>query len=131
MLVVSRTRARTGHPERKWVLVMVIVACNASGDLLNSFGMRRQGEVRKLDASLSARIFHNRYVIGGIFAMAVAFFALLSLLSIADLSFAVPATAASYLLETILAKVILKEEVHWQRWLGAAMVACGVGLLSM
>ena len=115
----------------KWMLVMIIVACNASGDLLNSFGMRRQGEVRHFDSSLFARIFRNRYVIGGIFAMAVAFFALLSLLSIADLSFAVPATAASYLLETILARLILKEDVHWQRWLGAVMVACGVALLAL
>ena len=41
-----------------------------------------------------------------------------------------PATAASYLLETILAKFILREEVHWQRWLGAGLVACGVILLA-
>jgi len=113
----------------KWILVMVIVACNAAGDLLNSFGMRRQGEVRNL--TVIRRIIHNRYVIGGVFAMAVAFFALMSLLSIADLSFAVPATAASYLLETILAKLILKEDVRWQRWLGAMMVAAGVALLAL
>jgi hypothetical protein len=40
-------------------------------------------------------------------AMAISFFALLSLLSIADLSFAIPATSASYLFETILAKYLL------------------------
>jgi bacterial/archaeal transporter family protein len=119
----------------KWALVMVIVACNATGDLLNAFGMRRQGRVRDFHPSALRRllraILHNRYVIGGIVAMAVAFFALLSLLSIADLSFAVPATSASYLLETILAKFILKEDVRWQRWLGAFLVACGVGLLAI
>ncbi len=118
----------------KWILVGVIVACNATGDLLNAFGMRNAGRVHDFHPSALRRllrtIFHNRHVIGGIVAMAVAFFALLSLLSIADLSFAVPATAASYLLETILAKLILKEEVHWQRWLGAALVACGVALLA-
>ena len=113
----------------KWILVMIIVACNASGDLLNSFGMRRQGPVEKL--TVLRKLVRNGYVIGGVFAMAVAFFALLSLLSIADLSFAVPATAASYLVETILAKAILKEDVRWQRWLGAIMVACGVGLLAL
>ena len=113
----------------KWALVFVIVACNAVGDLLNSYGMRRQGPVEHLN--LLRKIVHNRHVIGGVVAMAVAFFALLSLLSIADLSFAVPATAASFLLETILAKAILKEDVHWQRWLGACMVACGVALLAL
>ncbi len=119
----------------KWVLVLVIIGCNASGDLLNAFGMRQQGEVRDFHPSairrLVATIVHNRYVVGGIVAMAVAFFALLSLLSIAELSFAIPATAGSYLLETALAKFLLKEDVHWQRWLGACMVACGVGLLSL
>jgi drug/metabolite transporter (DMT)-like permease len=119
----------------KWVYVLVIIACNATGDLLNALGMRRQGPVRDFHPSALGRLVralaHNRYVIGGIVAMAVAFFALLSLLSIADLSFAVPATAGSYLIETILARIILKEDVRWQRWLGACMVACGVGLLAL
>ena len=119
----------------KWILVGVIVACNAVGDVLNACGMRRQGRVVDFHPSALRRLLRslarNRYVIGGIFAMAVAFFALLSLLSIADLSFAVPATSASYMIETILAKVILKEDVRWQRWLGATVVACGVALLSI
>lgn len=119
----------------KWSLVMLIVACNVAGDLLNAYGMRRQGRVREFNPSalgrLVARLAHNRHVLGGLVAMAIAFFALLSLLSIADLSFAVPATSASYLLETILARTLLKEEVHWQRWLGASLVAGGVALLSL
>ena len=36
--------------------------------------------------------------------MAVSFFCFLRLLSIADLSFAVPATAATYVVETVLAR---------------------------
>ncbi|PWU07056.1 MAG: hypothetical protein C5B51_10955 [Terriglobia bacterium] len=119
----------------KWLLVLIIVLCNAAGDVLNAFGMRRHGGIsdfhptalRRLLASLA----RNVYVIGGIAAMAVSFFALLSLLSIAELSFAIPATSASYLLETVLAKCVLREDVHWQRWLGACLVACGVGLLSL
>ena len=119
----------------KWVLVLVIVVCNATGDLLNTAGMHRQGEVTDFHPSALRRLLkslvRNRFVIGGVVAMAVAFFALLSLLSIANLSFAIPATSASYLIETILAKLILKEDVHWQRWAGAILVACGVGLLSL
>ncbi len=119
----------------KWVLVLVIMACNATGDLLNAYGMRRQGKVRNLHPSALRRLLralmHNRFVIGGVIAMAVAFFAMLALLSIADLSFAVPATAGSYMIETVLAKLLLKEDVRWQRWMGAVMVACGVALLSL
>jgi bacterial/archaeal transporter family protein len=119
----------------KWLLLLIIVVCNTVGDLSNAFGMRRHGHVRDFHPSGLRRLVHslvrNRYVIAGIIAMAVAFFALLSLLSIAELSFAIPATSASYLFETVLAKYILKEDIHWQRWLGACLVACGVGLLSM
>jgi drug/metabolite transporter (DMT)-like permease len=50
---------------------------------------------------------------------------------VADLSFAVPVTAASVALETVLARVILKEKVTAWRWAGALSVACGVALLAM
>jgi bacterial/archaeal transporter family protein len=112
----------------KWALVAVIVACNTVGDLLNAYGMRRHGEVREFRRL--GGLVRNGHVIGGTIAMAVAFFALLSLLSMADLSFAVPATSASYLFETVFAKVLLKEDVRWERWLGAGLVACGVALLA-
>ena len=55
----------------------------------------------------------------------------MALVSVSDLSFAVPVTAASYIFETILAKYLLKERVGWKRWAGVALVACGVGLLSI
>jgi drug/metabolite transporter (DMT)-like permease len=119
----------------KWLLVLVIVCCNTLGDLLSAFGMQQHGHVRDFHPSALRRLVrslvHSRYVIGGIVAMAVSFFALLSLLSIAPLSFSIPATGASYLLETLLAKFYLKEDVHWQRWLGACLVASGVAMLSL
>ena len=61
----------------------------------------------------------------------IAFFAFLRLVSTADLSFAVPATAASYVFETILASYVLKERVNPERWIGAVLVSCGVALLSL
>ncbi|MGE5644467.1 MAG: EamA family transporter [Acidobacteriota bacterium] len=119
----------------KWALVGVIVACNASADLLNTAGMKRHGEVRRFGpralAGLAWSLSRNPFILGGILSMAVAFFALLALLSVADLSFAVPATAVSYMLETLLAKVLLNERVDWRRWTGAALVASGVTLLAL
>ena len=96
--------------------------------------MKRQGEVEKLDPQslghMVVRIFRNPLVLGGQAVLAVSFFALLSLLSISNVSFAVPATAISYLLETLLAKLVLKEDVTWRRWAGATLVTCGVMLLQ-
>jgi drug/metabolite transporter (DMT)-like permease len=55
----------------------------------------------------------------------------MTLLSVADLTFAVPATAATYVFETILARCYLKERVTWKRWTGAALVAGGVAMLAL
>ena len=119
----------------EWFLVALIVACNACGDLLNTAGMKRHGEVHHFHPravwKLVSDLTSNAYVIGGIVSMAVAFFALMALLSVANLSFAVPATAASYLVETLLAQYILREHVDWRRWAGASLVACGVVLLAL
>jgi len=118
----------------KWLLVAIIAVSNTLGDVLNTAGMKRQGEVEDLRPrtllGMVKKIFHNPLVLAGFGAMAVSFFALLSLLSIATVSFAVPATAISYLLETLLAKYILGEDVRWRRWAAASLVACGVVLLS-
>src|SRR5260370_2118135 len=117
----------------KWIVVGIIAACNRLGDVLNTAGMKRQGEVEDLSpgslARMVRRIFRNTLVLGGFAALAVSFFALLSLLSITNVSFAVPATAISYLLETLLAKYILGEDVRWRRWAAASLVACGVLVL--
>ena len=118
----------------KWVLVVIIVACNAAGDLLDAAGMKRHGEIRDFGpralAILIASLVHNRYVIAGLGCMGIAFFAQMMLLSIADLSFALPASASSYFVETVLAKWILGERISRARWTGAALVAAGVALLN-
>ncbi|MBV9340248.1 MAG: EamA family transporter [Acidobacteria bacterium] len=118
----------------KWLLVGIIALANTVGDVLNTAGMKRQGELEQLSPHALLRmvqkIFRNPLVLAGFAALAVSFFALLSLLSITTVSFAVPATAISYLLETLLAKYILREDVRWRRWAAASLVACGVVLLS-
>ena len=73
----------------------------------------------------------NWIIVASVIAMAVSFFAYLGLLTVAELSFAVPATAVTYALETVLAKYVLHEEVSWLRWAGASLVICGVALVSL
>lgn len=117
----------------KWILVGVIALCNTVGDLLNTAGMKRIGaleDVRMRSVlQLCLGILRSPMVLGGIAALAIAYFAIMSLLSIATVSFAIPATASSYLIETLLAKYILKEDVRWRRWAAAALVVVGVVLL--
>jgi uncharacterized membrane protein len=52
------------------------------------------------------------------------------LLKVAEMSFAVPATASSIVVETLCARLVLKERVDVRRWGGALLVAFGVALLA-
>lgn len=117
----------------EWRLVALTSVCNTLGDVLNTAGMKREPEVERLSlrvlARMLARIVRNPLVIAGLAALTTGFFAMMSLLSIADVSFSVPATAVSYVLETLLAKYILKEDVGLRRWAAATLVVCGVALL--
>lgn len=119
----------------KWLLITLIVIPGTIADVLNTMGMKRNGEVYDFRPCAILRLItslaRSRYLAGGVLAMAVSFFALMALLSIADLSFAVPATASSYILETGLAKYVLKEQIGWRRWAGASLVGFGVLLVAM
>lgn len=117
-----------------WVLIGIIVAATTVGEVLQAMGMKHHGEVHDFRPGALGRLVQalarNKFIIGSVIAAAVSFFAFLKLLSVAELSFAVPATAASYVLETVLAKYLLREKITWGRWAGVALVACGVALLS-
>jgi transporter family protein len=118
----------------QWRLAALTSICNTIGDVLNTAGMKREPEVEKLNLhsliAMLSRIVRNPLVIGGVASLTAGFLAMMSLLSIANVSFAVPATAISFVLETLLAKYILKEDVGLRRWAAATLVACGVILLQ-
>jgi drug/metabolite transporter (DMT)-like permease len=118
----------------QWRLAALTSICNTVGDVLNTAGMKREPEVEKLNlkalTAMLSRIVRNPLVIGGVLSLTAGFFAMVSLLSIANVSFSVPATAISFVLETLLAKYILKEDVGFRRWVAASLVACGVFLLQ-
>ena len=120
----------------RWALVSIIVGCTALGDLLQSFEMKRHvvkaedlrpGRLGRVLAGMARRI----PLVLAVFLMAISFFAFMKLLSLAELSFAVPVTAASVVLETVLARLVLKETITAHRWAGAFLVACGVALLAV
>ena len=117
----------------KWLLLSVIVVATVLSDLLQSYEMKRSGEqsvnARGL-ARLLRMIVSRRYLFLAIVCMAVSFFAFMALVQTAPLSFAVPASAATFVLETILAKFVLNEAVGKRRTAGALLVLGGVLLLA-
>ena len=60
----------------------------------------------------------------------VAFTTVLSAVSFGVTIGAVPASASSFILETVLARVLLKEKIGSRRAAGTLLVLCGVVLLG-
>lgn len=117
----------------KWILVTVMVVATVLSDLLQSFEMKRAGE-QSIGARglmrLLGEIARRRFLILAIGCMAVSFFSFMALVQTEPLSFAVPASAASFVLETVLAKLLLHERIGVRRAAGALIVLCGVVLVG-
>ena len=115
----------------KWLLILITVVAGSCGDILCAKGMSQGGEhldeIRPSGLLHTIRyIFTHRLVLLGALCDAIAFFSLLGLLSVAQLSYAVPATALGFVVDAIGARFLLGEHVHWKRWLGVTFVAAGV-----
>lgn len=114
----------------QWGLILLTVCCSSSGDILCARGMSQGGELSDFGPSGIVRairyIVTRRLVILGGLCYAVSFFSLLTLLSVAPLSIAVPATALGFVVDTIGARFVLHERVPWKRWVGVLCVTAGV-----
>jgi len=95
--------------------------------------MKRAGEqsvsARGL-ARLLQTIARRRLLILGIAGNAVSFFAFMALVQREPLSFAVPASSAGFVLETLLARFVLHERIGPRRAAGAVIVLAGVVLVG-
>jgi drug/metabolite transporter (DMT)-like permease len=117
----------------KWVLLALVVVTTVASDLLQSHEMKLAGK-QTGDASglwaIVQIIVRRRWLILAVGLMAISFFAFLALVQSEPLSFAVPASAASFVLETVLARVLLRESVSTLRAAGALLVFCGILMVA-
>jgi drug/metabolite transporter (DMT)-like permease len=76
------------------------------------------------------RTLHNSYIVVGTTLAAVGFFLYLGALSLKALTVVYPLVAVQYGIVTLLAILVLKEQVSPERWAGIALVALGVMLIG-
>jgi drug/metabolite transporter (DMT)-like permease len=120
---------------KTWLAVLLAIWADALGNVALARGMRRAGTApaRQPLAMLAWcwGIGRNPMLGLGVLAMAVAFGAWLALLSWAELSFALPATAPGYALNLLGARYLLQERVTTARWLGTLLIGLGVALIAL
>ena len=117
------------------LFIAIVILTGTAGDLAVSHAMKQIGHVSPITPSAIFRFlalaFQMVWLWIGIAFMATGFFSLLALLSWADVSLVVPATALSYVAGALGAKFLLNEHVTPARWAGVLLVCLGVALISL
>ena len=117
----------------RWLLLFLIMLCTVLGDLLQSRDMKREEEKTHGIAGayqvLKLIVARNGLLLS-ILCMALSFLAFLALVQTEPVSFAVPASAGSFVMDTLLARLILKEKLSRERTLGAVCVFAGILLVA-
>jgi hypothetical protein len=111
----------------------VVVVGGTTGELLLTRAMKQAGEVTRFTPyailETLGRALKQGDMWAGLGLMTLSFFALLALLSWANVSFVIPATALSYVVGALGGKMLLGEQVTMRRWVGVSLVCLGVALV--
>ena len=112
------------------IVVVLLVILSSAGNLFFSIGMKRIGALHgwPMAALHSAfvAIFTSAWIWLGIVSMLLFLAALMLVLSWADFSYVLPATATMYAVTPLLGHFVLRESVTGMRWMGVALICLGV-----
>jgi drug/metabolite transporter (DMT)-like permease len=102
-------------------LVLLYIACGATGDLMLSYGMKAGPQVA-----------HPwLWVLAGTSSLGIGYGIFLGLLKDVPLSVVVPAGAGSYIVIAALSRLVLHEGVPPLRWAGTVLVSLGVSMVML
>jgi drug/metabolite transporter (DMT)-like permease len=118
---------------REAFFLFLVIFAGTGGELCVTRAMKTVGEVHDFRPAALVRFILRALRVGwmwiGIGLMALAFFSLLAMLSIENVSFVVPITALSYAAGALGAVVFLRERIIAQRWIGVLVVCIGVTIV--
>ena len=115
---------------RKYSVLGGVAVFAAMGDSMLSNGMRQVGNIHLNQLHNVILAVTNPWVAGGIFLLLAFFASYMTALSWADLTYVLPSTSLGYVLLALTAKFVLHEDVSPLRWLGIALISCGVGFVA-
>lgn len=115
------------------ILVCALVA-EAAGVVCLGKGLKQVGPPHSFYPAELGRVIAagatNKYVLFGVALEAAFFFTLLYLLTHRDVSLIWPLTALGFVITTLAAQFILKEQVSAVRWAGVLLIVMGAALVS-
>lgn len=111
-------------------LVVFVTLLKPFSNLFLAWGMRHFPSAVSLDPLFYLNALLDPLVVAGMAMQAVWLLARMSLLSVADLSYVLPVTAAGYGITTLLGRLVLHEQVSLARWTGAILISFGTGFAA-
>jgi drug/metabolite transporter (DMT)-like permease len=118
---------------REAFFLFLVIFAGTAGELCVTRAMKTIGEVHDFSPAALVRFILRALRVGwmwiGVGLMALAFFSLLAMLSIENVSLVVPVTALSYAAGALGAVVFLRERIITQRWIGVLVVCIGVTIV--
>jgi drug/metabolite transporter (DMT)-like permease len=112
------------------VMVALLVILNSAGNFFFGLGMKRIGALQGWSVaalhSAFVSVFSSVWIWLGIAGMLLFMVALMLVLSWADFSYVLPATASMYAVVPLLGHFVLGEPVTKLRWMGVALICMGV-----
>ena len=111
----------------RFFLALVIVS-QPLGNLSLTLGMKHRVLGSPLDYIFA--IFSPRVTLG-ILLLIVWLLSRMALLSWADLSYVLPITSVGYIITTVIAQFVLKEQISLTRWSGTLLIVAGTALVGM
>jgi drug/metabolite transporter (DMT)-like permease len=118
------------HTIKTSILVVLLVLLSSAGNLFFSIGMKHIGALQSWSGaalrSAFVAVFSSAWIWLGIVSMLLFLAALMLVLSWADFSYVLPATASMYAVIPLFGHFVLGEGVTGLRWLGVALICLGV-----
>jgi drug/metabolite transporter (DMT)-like permease len=112
------------------LLGAVVVVSNVAGNALLSRGLKGRVAIFSSGPLGWVELLLNPWVCVGISLLIVWTLSRMTLLSWADLSYVLPLTASGYVLTVLAGRVLLAEQVSWQRWAGSFLIVAGAALVG-
>jgi drug/metabolite transporter (DMT)-like permease len=116
---------------RVLLIMLASVVALSLGETALARGMKQTHEAGHRWIVQVLAIVGNRWVLAGTALLVLHFGLYLLALRSADLSFALPLTAAAYPLSALMARFYLREDVGAARWLGTLLITAGVAIVIL
>ena len=113
------------------IIMLIAVVALAVGETLLSKGMKQAGRGGDGWEQQAALVVRSGWIWAGLLLMIVHVGLYMLALKEADLSLALPLTAASYPLAALLAQFYLREDVGTARWIGTLVITAGVAIVAL